>query len=84
MKNIEHEACKALVSKFCANPKSWAQELKIARKLLNLSPDLKSWYALELPMKINSLAYFLTEDGKIFVPKSQKNDYLLDLEKFKG
>lgn len=80
--NIEHECCKKLVSKFVESP-NFPREIKIAKKLLLLSPDVDSWMELNLPYKIPSLAFFLTEDGKVFVPESQRNSYLLDLDKFK-
>lgn len=79
--NIEHEICKKLVTKFIEQP-NFPREIKIAKKLLFLSPDVDSWMELNLPYKIPSLAFFLTETGSVFVPSSQKNPYLLDLDKF--
>lgn len=78
--NIEHEVCKKLVTKFIERP-NFPREIKIAKKLLLLSPDVDSWMELNLPYKIPSLAFFLTEDGKVFVPSSGRNPYLLDLDK---
>lgn len=76
MNNL-HEACKMLVMKFCENP-SWPKEIKCAKKLLQLSPDIDAWMGIELGFKVNSLCYFLG-DGRDFVPTSQRNPYLLDL-----
>ena len=79
--NPEFKACQRLVEKFCANPDSWPKEIKIARKLLKMCPDLESWYALTLPKEINSLSFFLCKDGGMFIPTSIKNPDLLDLSK---
>lgn len=78
--NIEHEVCKKLVTKFIERP-NFPREIKIAKKLLLLSPDVDSWMELNLPYKIPSLAFFLTDDGKVFIPSSGRNPYLLDLDK---
>lgn len=75
--NTFHEACKMLVLKFCKEP-DWPKEIRCAKKLLQLSPDIDAWMGIELGFKVNSLCYFLG-DGKDFVPTSQKNPYLLDL-----
>jgi len=83
MKNIEFECCRQLIIKFVEEP-NFPREVKLAKKLLYLSPDLDSWLKLTLPHKINSLAFFLTENGKPYIPESQQNPYLLDLEKLKG
>ena len=82
MRNIEFECARKLVTKFIESPKNWPQEIKIAKKLLrDFSPDLDSWLELNLPHKIPSLAFFLTEGGKIYIPNSGRNPYLLDLDK---
>jgi hypothetical protein len=74
--NNFHEACKMLVNKFCKDP-SWPREIKCAKKLLQLSPDIDAWMGIELGFKVNSLCYFLG-DGAEYVPTSQRNPYLLD------
>lgn len=66
--NTEHECCKKLVVKFVEQP-NFPREIKIAKKLLLLSPDVDTWMELNLPYKIPSLAFFLTEDGKVFIPR---------------
>ena len=79
--NIEFKCAKELVVKFVENP-NFAREIKLAKDLLyNYSPDLDSWLSLSLPFKINSLAFFKTDAGKVFIPQSQKNPYLLDFDK---
>lgn len=83
MQNLEHWACRQLVTKFIKNPKNWAQEIKLAKTLLCHSPDLDAWLELNLTNSIASLSFFLCKDGVIFRPLSQKNPYLLDLDKLK-
>ncbi len=80
--NPEHKACVELITKFINYP-NWAKEMKIAKKLLSMSPDIESWMQLNLPNKINSLSFFLTTDGNVYIPESQKNPYLLDLQKLR-
>jgi hypothetical protein len=48
-----------------------------------MSPDLESWMELNLPHKIPSLAFFLTDAGKVYIPESARNPFLLDLDKLK-
>jgi hypothetical protein len=79
--NPEFQACQKLVSMFCESPSSWPNEIKTAKKLLKLSPDIEAWKALHLPYKINSLLYFLTPEGKDLIPSSKENPYLLDLDR---
>jgi len=83
MKNIEFDAARQLVTKFCSAPKSFGNEVKIAKQLLYKSPDIEAWESLSLPYKINSLSFFLTADGSQFIPLSQRNPYLLDLDKLR-
>lgn len=42
----------------------WAREIKIAKKILNLYPSIYFWRQAELGFPLNSLAYFLTPEGK--------------------
>lgn len=79
--NIEFECARKLVTKFCAAPKSFGNEISIAKRLLYQSPDIEAWDSLSLPYRINSLSFFLTPDGAQFIPCSQKNPFLLDLDK---
>ena len=54
-----------LVWKYLKNPTitNWPRELKLANELLTYC-DLQFWADLDLDFKLNSLAFFLTEDGK--------------------
>ncbi len=80
--NVEHKLCKELVGKFVKNPR-WPREIKIAKTLLSQCPDIEAWFGLNLS-GLPSLAYFLTEEGSMFIPTSQKNPYLLDLSKLEN
>ena len=42
----------------------WARETKIAKKILNLYPSVYLWQQVDLGFLLNSLAYFLTPEGK--------------------
>ncbi len=79
-KNPEYDCCRELVSKFCANA-NWPREMKMAKKLLFICPDLEAWQELTLAFPVTSLAFFLTDEGKIYIPESRRNPYLLDLDK---
>lgn len=79
--NHEFKVCQRLIGKFCHNPKSWANEIKMARRLLKICPDMDAWESLILPTKINSLSFFFCAEGKSFIPKSMKNPDLLDLDR---
>tara|TARA_Y100001938_G_scaffold131492_1_gene188640 strand:- start:1400 stop:1732 length:333 start_codon:yes stop_codon:yes gene_type:complete len=52
---------------------SWPKEIKIAKTLFSKYPNFMFWKWLELinkhgyKYKVNSLAYFLTEKGKVLV-----------------
>lgn len=64
-KNSEHSRCKFLVSKFLIKDQlNWAREIKIAKKLLKSYPDFNIWSNMKLEFKLNSLAFFLTDEGK--------------------
>lgn len=60
--NGKHEAAKFLIKKFLKDkPKSYAAEIKMANKVLAVHPEVCD---IELGFKLNSLAWFLTVDGK--------------------
>ena len=83
MKTIEGWAVKELVKKFVDNP-IWPREMKISKRLLSeYSSDLDAWLSLNIG-KLPSLAFFLKDENRIFVPQSQKNPYLLDLDKLRS
>lgn len=82
-KKLEHSRCKLLVSKFVLKDQlNWPKEIRIAKKLLKEYPDFNTWTQLKLDFKLNSLAFFLTDEGKVHLTilkfnKSKEN--VLDL-----
>lgn len=80
-KNPILDACRMMIDKFCPNCNNWPLEISVAKKLLYISPDIDAWLALSLPFPIDSLIFFLSESGRFYHPTSQKNPYLLDMNK---
>jgi hypothetical protein len=65
--NTKHEAAKFVINKFLKEkPKNWAREIKIAQTVITKFPEILN---LEIPFKLNSLAWLLTDDGKRCVNK---------------
>jgi len=67
-----------LVKKFIKDPnklqpKDWARETKIAKKLYQIFEKENFWKKSFLEFKLNSLAWFLSKDGLSFL----KNQFLL-------
>lgn len=62
--NLIHDKEVYITEKFCREPINWAREMKMARKLYLKFSDISFWEYLELPKKLNSLAFFLCYDGK--------------------
>ena len=42
----------------------WAREIKIAKKLFNLNPNIYFWNQVDLGFPLNSLAWLLSSEGK--------------------
>lgn len=78
--NIEFKNAKFIVGKFAKNYYSvdWARELKIAKQLLNKYSKIEFWECLDLGFKLNSLAYFFTENGSQRL-KTEFNKYNLTI-----
>ena len=72
-KNTLHNKCKLLVNHFCSHAKfiSWGKEIKIAKQLLKLNPEIKFWKSLQPSNLIFSLSWFLTKEGKDFLQVSR-------------
>ena len=72
-KNTLHNKCKLLVNHFCSHAKfiSWGKEIKIAKQLLKLNPEVKFWKSLQTPTPIFSLSWLLTKEGKDFLQVSK-------------
>lgn len=73
MANTLHSKCKLLVNYFCSHAKfiSWGKEIKIAKKLLTINPEVKFWKSLQTPNPVFSLSWFLTTEGKDFLQVSK-------------
>ncbi len=76
-----------LAWKFCKQPDSfgnaWSREMGAARKLYKVVPDFEFWRQLYLPFKLNSLLWFLTGEGKVWLIQ-EKNKYFFDFEPAKS
>lgn len=87
--NAKHEAAKFLIKKFLKEkPKSWGREIKIAQRVITVHPEILD---VELPFKLNSLAWLLTPDGKtavnkhlfsVGIDKTPKETYSISDQKF--
>jgi hypothetical protein len=58
-----------LINKFLRNVENftkgkWAKEIKLAKKLFNSRPDVTFWNQAEIDFELNSLAWFLSEEGE--------------------
>jgi hypothetical protein len=50
----------------------WPKELKIVNNLFRIFPNEDFWNTLELNFKLNSLCWFLSDDGRKFLNKEYK------------
>ncbi len=55
-----------------AKPSFWGQETKIFNQIKKKYPDLNFWSWFCLDFKLNSLAFFLTKEGKIMLQQKYK------------
>lgn len=57
-----------LVWLFLKNPRNpstdWANEIKTSKKLLKKYPDIRFWSSIDLGFRLNSLLFFISEEGK--------------------
>ena len=75
-----------LIKKFLKErPESYrifANESSIANRLLKLYPEINFWISLKLDFKLNSLAYFLTYNGKVLLKTEwNRRNLILDFNK---
>jgi hypothetical protein len=61
----------------------WARETKIAKKIFNLYPNVYLWHQIDLGFLLNSLAYFLTPEGK-YTLITQRKGIAFRLKKIKS
>ena len=63
----------------------WPREMKMVKSLLKIFPNEDFWNNLELKFKLNSLCWFLSDDGRKFLNTEYKkfNLNLPEVKKFK-
>ena len=73
-----HKLCQFIVKKYIKDNVNWAREIKIAKRLIKTYQGYSFWNSLK-QLKLPSLAWFLTDEGKAFLAIEQKkNDLSLD------
>ena len=50
----------------------WPREMKIVNTIISIFPDDMFWRSLELKFKLNSLCWFLSDDGRKFLNAEYK------------
>ncbi len=77
---------KIFIKKFLKNHSGiiWPREMKIVKTLFKIFPDESFWDGLELSFKLNSLCWFLSDDGRKFLNQEYKkfNLNLPEVKKF--
>ena len=78
---------KEFVKKFLKDTNNiiWPKEMKMVKTLFKIFPDENFWNGLNLNFKLNSLCWFLSDDGRKFLNKEYKkyNLNLPEVKKFK-
>lgn len=74
----EKEFFTNLIKKFVKEESiNWGREIKAAKLLFSKKPDKDFWHKLYLPFKLNSLLFFLSEKGKVYLTK-KKTDLIIE------
>lgn len=77
---------KNFIKKFLKNTENiiWPKEMKMVKSLFNIFPNQNFWDGLELNFKLNSLCWFLSDDGRKFLNQEYKkfNLNLPEIKKF--
>lgn len=65
---------KEFVKKFLKDSSNivWPKEMKMVKSLFKIFPNEDFWNTLELNFKLNSLCWFLSDDGRKFLNKEYK------------
>jgi hypothetical protein len=71
LKITNHKLCQFIVKKFIKNNVNWAREIKIAQELIKTHKGYAYWNNLK-DLKLPSLAWFLTHEGKVFLATEDK------------
>lgn len=77
-----HKLCQFIIKKYIPININWPREIKIAQKLLKEYKGYAFWNNLN-QIKLNSLAWFFTEDGKRFINLELKKQSLKEIKKEK-
>jgi hypothetical protein len=81
MKQItNHKLCQFIVKKYVQINTNWPKEIKIAQNLIKKYKNYSFWNNLN-QIKIPSLAWFLTEEGKKFINIQLKIQNLIEIKK---
>jgi hypothetical protein len=83
LKITNHKLCQFIVKKYIKDKINWAREIKIAQKLIKTYKSYSYWNNLK-DLKLPSLAWFLTPEGKTFMATECIKDKLTlpKLEKY--
>jgi hypothetical protein len=77
---------KEFIKKFLKDPSNiiWPKEMKMVKMLFKIFPNEDFWSSLELNFKLNSLCWFLSDDGRKLLNKEYKkfNLELPEVKKF--
>jgi hypothetical protein len=65
---------KTFIKKFIKDHSNliWPKEMKMVKLLFQIFPNEDFWNSLELSFKLNSLCWFLSDDGRKFLNKEYK------------
>jgi hypothetical protein len=65
---------KNFIKKFLKNTDNiiWPKEMKMVKSLYKIFPNKEFWDGLRLNFKLNSLCWFLSDDGRKFLNKEYK------------
>ena len=77
-----HKLCQFIIKKYIPFNINWPREIKIAQKLLKEYKGYDFWNNLN-QIKLNSLAWFLTEEGQRFINLEIKKQKLKEPNKEK-
>lgn len=61
-----HKLCQFIIKKYIKQNINWPKEVKIAKSLIKEYKEYSFWNNLDT-LKLPSLAWFLTDDGKKFI-----------------
>lgn len=74
-----HKLCQFIIKKYIKSQINWPREIKIAQKLIKTYKGYDFWNSLN-EIKLNSLAWFLTEDGYKFINLELRKQNLKEIK----